>query len=234
MKPARLALACLPLALAACAATAPPPPQAPAALPTAWHAPLPHQGSLSGLAQWWARWNDPLLLVRQAQEVSPGVAQARSRLVQARATQTASHAALLPAVDGQASAGRGFNEQLAAVASTAQAGLQAQWEIDLWGGNAAADTAARERLAGAQALWHEARVSVAAEVALQYSSLRTCLQQQAIAEDDERSRAQTARLSQQSERAGFTAPATHALAKNPLNLHTSTSAAKAHTSPLKR
>lgn len=215
MKPARLALACLPLALAACAATAPPPPQAPAALPTAWHAPLPHQGSLSGLAQWWARWNDPLLLdlVRQAQEVSPGVAQARSRLVQARATQTASRAALLPSVDGQASAGRGFNEQLAAVASTAQAGLQAQWEIDLWGGNAAADTAARERLAGAQALWHEARVSVAAEVALQYSSLRTCLQQQDIAERDARSRAETARLSELSERSGFTAPATHALAR---------------------
>ena len=39
--------------------------------------------------------------------------------------------------------------------------------------------AASERLQGAQAQWHAARVSVAAEVALQYSSLRTCLQQQA-------------------------------------------------------
>ncbi|OJX34044.1 MAG: RND transporter [Burkholderiales bacterium 68-12] len=206
--------ACLPLALAACATPAPPP-RVEAPPPTVWQAPLPHQGSLASLAQWWSQWGDPLLvdLIREAQDLSPGVAQARSRLVQAQAARTASRAALGPALDGQASASRGFNEQIGAVASTAQAGLQAQWEIDLWGGNAAADTAARERLAGAQALWHEARVSVAAEVALQYSSLRTCLQQQEIAERDAQSRAETARLSELSERSGFTAPATHALAR---------------------
>lgn len=210
----RRLIACLPLALAACATTAPPP-QVPPPTPMAWQAPLPHQGSLGGLAQWWTQWGDPLLvdLIQEAQNLSPGVAQARSRLAQAQAARTASRAALLPTLDGQASASRGFNEQIAAVASTAQAGLQAQWEIDLWGGNAAADTAARERLAGAQALWHEARVSVAAEVALQYSSLRTCLQQQEIAERDAQSRAETARLSELSERSGFTAPATHALAR---------------------
>lgn len=218
MKPDTHALrrltACLPLALAACATTAPPP-RVEAPPPTVWQAPLPHQGSLASLAQWWSQWGDPLLvdLIREAQDLSPGVAQARSRLVQAQAARTASRAALGPSLDGQASASRGFNEQIAAVASTAQAGLQAQWEIDLWGGNAAADTAARERLAGAQALWHEARVSVAAEVALQYSSLRTCLQQQEIAERDAQSRAETARLSELSERSGFTAPATHALAR---------------------
>ena len=66
---------------------------------------------------------------------------------------------------------------------------------------------------GAQALWHEARVSVAAEVALQTSSLRTCLQQSTVAERDAQSRAETARLSALSERAGFTAPATAALAR---------------------
>ena len=50
-------------------------------------------------------------------------------------------------------------------ATTAQAGLQAGGEIDLFGANQATRDAATERLAGAQALWHEARVSVAAEVA---------------------------------------------------------------------
>jgi len=206
--------ACLPLVLGACATTAPAP-QVDAPTPATWHAPLPHQGSVQALGDWWAQWGDPLLvdLVREAQALSPGVAQARSRLAQARATQAASRAALGPSVDGQASASRGFNEQLGALASTAQLGLQAQWEIDLWGGNAAADSAAAQRLAGAQALWHEARVSVAAEVALQYSSLRTCLQQLGIAERDMHSRGETARLSALSERAGFTAPATNALAR---------------------
>ncbi len=205
---------CLPLALGACAITAPPA-QVPTTPPVAWQAPLPHQGSLGDLTRWWTQLGDPLLveLIDAAQAVSPGVAQAQSRIAQARATQVASRAALLPSLDAQASASRGFNEQLAGIATTAQAGLQASWEIDLFGANRATKTAADERLAGAQALWHEARVSVAAEVAQQTSSLRTCLEQLRVAERDAQSRGETSRLSGLSERAGFTAPATAALAR---------------------
>ena len=211
----RLLLAAwVPVALGACA-TASPPAQVAAPLPAGWQAPLPHQGSLQGLSQWWTQLQDPLLveLIDAAQSISPGVAQAQSRIAQARATQVASRAALGPSLDGQASASRGFNEQVAGIATTAQVGLQASWEIDVFGANAATKTAADQRLAGAQALWHEARVSVAAEVALQTSSLRTCLQQLNVAERDAHSRSETSRLSALSERAGFTAPATAALAR---------------------
>lgn len=148
-----LLAACVPLALGACA-TASPPATVSVPAPAGWQAPLPHQGSVAGLSQWWAQLDDPLLveLIDAAQTISPGVAQARSRIAQARATQVASRAALGPALDGQASASRGFNEQLAGIATTAQAGLQASWEIDLFGANAATKTAADQRLAGAQAL----------------------------------------------------------------------------------
>lgn len=209
-----LVAAALTLALAACSTT-PPPAQVPAAAPPGWQAPLPHGGSVEDLARWWARVDDPLLveLIESAQAVSPGMAQARSRIAQARATQVASRAALGPSLDGQASASRGFNEQVRSTATTAQARLQASWELDLFGGNAATKAAADERLAGAQAQWHEARVSVAAEVALQVSSLRSCLQQLDVAVRDARSREETSRLSGLSERAGFTAPATAALAR---------------------
>ncbi|PJI95628.1 NodT family efflux transporter outer membrane factor (OMF) lipoprotein [Acidovorax sp. 69] len=211
---ARLILtACLPFALGACAVTAPPA-QVQATPPLVWQASLPHQGSLADMAQWWTQLGDPVLveLIDAAQAISPGLAQAQSRIAQARATQVASRAALLPSVDAQASASRGFNEQLAGIATTAQTGLQASWELDLFGANRATRTAAEERLAGAQALWHEARVSVAAEVAQQTSSLRTCLAQLRVAERDAQSRSETSRLSGLSERAGFTAPATAALA----------------------
>lgn len=211
----RLLLAAwVPVALGACA-TASPPAQVAAPLPAGWQAPLPHQGSLQGLSQWWTQLQDPLLveLIDAAQSISPGVAQAQSRIAQARATQVASRAALGPSLDGQASASRGFNEQVAGIATTAQVGLQASWEIDVFGANAATKTAADQRLAGAQALWHEARVSVAAEVALQTSSLRTCLQQLNVAERDAQSRSETSRLSALSEQAGFTAPATASLAR---------------------
>ncbi|WP_440105797.1 efflux transporter outer membrane subunit [Acidovorax sp. BL-A-41-H1] len=209
-----LVAAALVLLLAACSTT-PPPAQVQTAVATGWQAPLPHGGSVEDLARWWARVDDPLLveLIESAQAVSPGMAQARSRIAQARATQVASRAALGPSLDGQASASRGFNEQVRSTATTAQAGLQASWELDLFGGNAATKTAADERLAGAQAQWHEARVSVAAEVALQVSSLRSCLRQLDVAVRDARSREETSRLSGLSERAGFTAPATAALAR---------------------
>ena len=153
MSTPRLLWVCLPLALGACAIT-PPPAQVQAAPPLAWQAPLPHQGSLDDLGRWWTQLGDPLLveLIDAAQAVSPGVAQAQSRIAQARATQVASRAALLPSLDAQASASRGFNEQLAGIATTAQAGLQASWEIDLFGANRATTTAADERLAGANAV----------------------------------------------------------------------------------
>jgi NodT family efflux transporter outer membrane factor (OMF) lipoprotein len=212
-RPSRLALAALPLLLAACAVQRPPA-QAPAPTPAGWHAPVPHQGSVADLARWWELHADPLLgeLVRDAQALSPTVAQASAQLAQARAQQVAARAALLPALDAQANASRGFNEQVGGIATVAQAGLQAGWEIDLFGRNAAVADAARERLAGARAQWHEARVSVAAEVALQYSGWHHCMRQLAVAQADARSRGETARLAQESERAGFTAPATAALA----------------------
>ena len=60
------------------------------------------------------------------------------------------------------------------LATSASASLQAAWEIDLFGGNRAASDAAQARLEAAQAQWHDARVSVAAEVASTYTSLRAC------------------------------------------------------------
>ena len=205
---------CSVLLLGACS-TARPPQAVPVQTPAGWAAPLPHGGQMADLAQWWRQWNDPALvpLIEAAQGISPSVAQARSRLLQARATQTTARAALLPTLDAQATSSRGANAQIGGLATTSQAGLQAAWEVDLFGANAATRDAASERLAGAQALWHEARVSVAAEVALQTSSLRTCLQQLDVAERDARSRSETSRLSGLSERAGFTAPATAALAR---------------------
>lgn len=214
----RLALTALPLVLAACAAPRPPAQTEPAA-PARWNAPLPqvslpHGGSVAGLERWWDAQGDALLaeLIREAQRASPSVAQAQSRFEQARATQVAARSALLPSLDAQASASRGFNQQAAGLANTAQIGMQAGWEIDLFGKNRAANDAALERLSGARAQWHDARVSVAAEVALQYTGWRHCVKQASVLQGDAASRGETARLSRDSERAGFTAPANAALA----------------------
>src|SRR5262249_6232904 len=91
--------------------------------------------------------------------------------------------------------------------------LQTSWEVDLFGGLGARVDAATARLAGAEAGWHEARVSVAAETATTYVDMRTCHLQLEVTGNDAASRAETARLTALSAEAGFTAPATAAQAR---------------------
>ena len=217
-QPALIALAAA-LFLAGCTAL-PAPLLVSAPIPPQWQAALPHQGSLTDLSQWWQQQGDPVLgeLIAAGQAVSPTVASARSRIEQARAARVAAGAALLPTLDASASLSRGRSAQAsgsgaAAVATTAQAGLQAAWEIDLAGGSRASLDAAAQRLLGADAQWHEARVSVAAEVANQYDSLRTCRALADVTQLDAASRQETARLSGLSTQAGFTAPSADALAR---------------------
>ncbi|APW40162.1 RND transporter [Rhodoferax koreense] len=207
-------IAALALLLAACATPARPPAVA-LPSPTQWQAPLPHQGSVEGLNRWWQQLDDPLLaeLIDAAQAVSPTLASARSRVLQARATRTTANAALLPSVDASANASRGFNESAGGLAGTAQGALQASWEADLFGANRATRDAAQARADGAEAGWHDARVSVTAEVANAYFSLRSCNRQLAVTQSDAGSRAETSRLTGLAADAGFQAPATAALAR---------------------
>ncbi|MEJ7687680.1 MAG: efflux transporter outer membrane subunit [Variovorax sp.] len=198
---------------------------------------LPHGGSAAAMAQWWRQLDDPLLveLIDAAQAASSNVAGAAARIAEARASRVAAGAALAPNLNGTLSASRsnsptgGFGASgtaapvggatsSAAVASsppitTLQAGLQSSWEVDLFGGLRASRDASQARLAGADANWHQARVSVAAETANAYLGERACRRQLAVAMSDAQSRAETARLTDLSARAGFTAPADAALAR---------------------
>lgn len=215
MKHSRLiAAAAAALWLAGCAVSRPPETVS-ADPPPQWYAPLPHNGTLSDLTRWWQQFNDPLLvdLIAAAQTASPTVAAAGTRIAQARATRVAAGAALLPSLDANASLTRGNAQPPAPLATTAQAGLQTAWEIDLFGGNRAAAHAAGARLRGAQAGWHDARVAVAAETANSYVNLRTCERQLRVADNDAKSRSETARLTSLSADAGLTAPASAALAR---------------------
>jgi multidrug efflux system outer membrane protein len=220
----------LPLVFSAC--TLPRPPEkVTAPTPPQWRTPLPHGGSLPVLADWWRQLDDPLLveLIDAAQAVSPNVASAAARIAEARASRVAAGAALAPNLTANASATRsnsptgGFvglggtgtssaSTSIPAI-TTLQAGLQSNWEIDLFGGLRATRDASQARLDGAGAKWHEARVSVAAETANAYFGERACRRQLAVATADTQSRSETARLNDLSARAGFTAPADAALAR---------------------
>ena len=181
----------------------------------AWQAPLPHNGQLADLRSWWLRQGDAvqLELIEAAQNVSPSLAMATSRIAQARASARGTQAASGPTVDASGAIARaqtaGF--PVPPPATTVQLGLMAGWEIDLFGANRAANNAAAQRLASAQASWHDARVSVAAEVANQYIAYRACRVQLALTQQDAASKTESARLTSITTRAGFTATGQQAL-----------------------
>ncbi|MBT2332702.1 efflux transporter outer membrane subunit [Variovorax paradoxus] len=228
-----IAAVCLPLSLAlglaGCGLTRPPA-TVEAPFPAQWHAPLPHGGSLASLADWWRQLDDPLLveLIAAAEAASPNLASAAARVAEARSTRVQAGAALLPNLDGTASASRGVSgssfgsggtasssggSTAIAPLTTLQAGLQSKWEIDLFGRLRADRDSAEQKFNSASAKWHDARVAVAAETANAYFAERACQQQLRVAESDAKSRGETARLTDLSARAGFTAPADAALAR---------------------
>jgi NodT family efflux transporter outer membrane factor (OMF) lipoprotein len=190
-------------------------PAAPPSLPAAWQAPLPHGGSTQALAGWWAQFDDPLLpeLIAASQAASPGMASALARVERARASSAVASAAALPQVSGVGSAAHGREALAQPMGTRLTAGVQAQWELDLFGAVSAGRQAELARLQGAQAGWHDARVMVAAETATTYVTLRACEAQLTQTELDARSRGETARLTDASAKAGFTAPAEAALAR---------------------
>lgn len=217
MSPRLAWCAALPLVLASCASTAPAlmPGDAEAPVAAQWHAPLPHGGRIVDLQQWWTQFDDPLVprLIKAAQGASPTIAEAAANLADARASRVSSRAALLPALDIDASATRGRPELGEAVAKVSSSSLQASWELDLFGANRAGLSAADARLASSQAGWHDARVSVAAEVARNYVELRACEAHVEQARTDAESRAQTARLTELAVTGGIRSPASADLAR---------------------
>lgn len=184
-------------------------------VPPQWQVPLPHDGKVSDLRLWWTQFDDPLLneLILAAELNSPSVAAARSRLYQARAASTSATATLLPRLDATLSGSRGQQDIRFPSGTATSGGLAASWEIDLFGAASANYDAANLRYSGAQADWHLARVTLAADVATSYVGLRACEASLAQRQTDAESRRETSRLTGINAEAGLESPANAALAR---------------------
>ncbi len=177
--------------------------------------PKPTSTDTASITQWWKHFDDPLLaaLIDDAQASAPAAAQALARVREARANAQAAGASLAPAVGLAADASRGASPGGAFTPATqATAGLQAQWELDLFGGLRHRHDAARWRAEEARFDWHEARVALAADVAQTYVTLRSCEAGAAVFERALASMRTSADLTREKVRVGFEAPANAALA----------------------
>lgn len=200
-------------ALMSACATAPPQLEPIMPAPRHWNAPLPHGGDAEAVREWWSHFDDPLLpeLVQAAEASSPTLAEAVARIRQARAALVETRAAGLPVVNGSASAQRSKSLQLGNQ-TTGAVGVDASWETDLFGAVRHSTAAAAARAEASSLQWHDARVSLAAEVGQSYAGLRACEALAAVYEQEAQSQGRTAELTRERVRVGFEAPASGSLA----------------------
>jgi len=131
------------------------------------------------LSKWWRQLGDPLLdsLINEAVGGNLDVAVAKAKIREARATYRQQQGALLPAVEGSAWATR--TRSGASVAgsepsnySQYQAGFDASWELDLFGGNRRALEVARHGAEAAEEDLRDTLVSLIGDVASYYVQIR--------------------------------------------------------------
>lgn len=193
------------LLLAGCASLKAPSPPADAgvAVPAGWSRTEPAT-TPTALARWWQRFEDPVLtaLIEQALAANTSIASAQATLRQSRALAQVQQARLGPDLGVSASAQRNRTGS-AASASSFRAGFDASWEPDVFGGQRAArDAAALDAEASAFGLG-DVQVSVAAEVAQTYVTLRSTDQRLAIARENLASQEETLQITQWRVQAGL-------------------------------
>ncbi len=125
------------------------------------------------LARWWLQFNDPMLsrLVEDALLANHSIGAALGSLAQARAVRDVAAAGLWPVVGSSASAQRNRGNDQSA--SSFRAGFDAGWELDVFGAIRQSVNAADANVIASNASLGDVQVSVAAEVALNYITVRT-------------------------------------------------------------
>jgi multidrug efflux system outer membrane protein len=178
-------------------------------VPAEWFTQLSSPYALStpaaaSLAQWWQRFNDRQLtaLVTQALQVNTNVLTAQAALQQSRALRDVKSAGLGPAIGTSASARRsqsGSNDP----SNSFQAGFDASWEPDVFGGKRSALNATVADARAAEASLANVQVSIAAEVAVTYIELRGLQARLAIARSNLAAQLETLQLSRWRTQAGL-------------------------------
>lgn len=218
-RPGRRASACrrpwpaviLILLLAGCAAVGPEYAAPDLPHPPAWSGAAGAAGTAragTDLAAWWQALGDPTLtrLIERAQASSPDLRGARARLREARARRAAAGARTLPSLSASASAATGKSSGQSGGGGQSEhydAGFDASWEADLFGGIRRGVEAAQADLEATAADLEAVRVSLAAEVALNYVELRAAQARLAIARANLESQSETLQLTDWRAQAGL-------------------------------
>jgi len=157
------------------------------------------------LTQWWKQFNDPVMtgLIEEALKANLDLKSAEAVVRQARASRGIASAALWPSVGASA----GYQRERTTTAPTDQnlfqAGLDAVWELDIFGGLHRNIEAADANVEAAVENMHAVQVSLVAEVALDYVQLRGYQQEVLVAQQSQKVQKETADITRKLFAAGF-------------------------------
>lgn len=156
------------------------------------------------ISQWWLRLNDPLLneLISTALHNSPDMRSARAKLLASRARLTLADADFMPRLNGALGGSRSKSGN-ASPANQFNAGFDASWELDLFGGLRRASEAAEADAGATLANLYHTQVTLAAEVALNYVQLRSLQQRLAIARNNLSAQRETLKITEWRAQAGL-------------------------------
>lgn len=175
------------------------------------------QENLGELAGWWEIFRDPLLssLVKRALASNLDLKMAEARIRQARAARAAAAGFLGPRVEGSGSftrtrtpvtgpsPGGGGSHTEGLILDHYEAGFDASWELDIFGGRRRGLEASQADLHAAVENSREVLVSLVAEVAREYLELRTLQERILVARKNLDVQKRTAEITRRRFEAGF-------------------------------
>lgn len=209
-------------------------------IPNSWHGVLPHGGSNLQLINWWQQFNDPILemMISSALNTNPTIFEALAKIKQAQANLSSSRSYLFPSLTATGSAAASKNSMQSisggsttsnggsgdfftnnGLANGASGGVNMSWELDLFGATRRSIEASEARYSASKYDWNDAKVSLTAQVADAYVSIRECQNLLQTYREENKSRIATQNLTQLRAKSGFAArtdvsQATGSLAQN--------------------
>ena len=176
--------------------------------PAAWSAPLAQPADAESLSRWWETFDDEQLtaLVRRAVAGNLDVRTAISRVREARATMRATRTQLRPSADATGSARASGTSEEAGIGGTTDLyslGIDASWELDVFGGIRSAVDAALATTDAREADLQDVLITLTADVALDYIDTRSLQRRLEIARSNVDLQQQTLELTQFRAQAGL-------------------------------
>jgi NodT family efflux transporter outer membrane factor (OMF) lipoprotein len=155
-------------------------------LPEKWQNSLENKQPLDPkvLANWWTTFNDPLLsrLIERSINGNFDLKKALARISEARAQRGIAKADYFPKINSSGSTGESYNGNSDQRNGHYSLGLDASWEIDIFGRISRSVESAQASMEAIEAGYQDVMVSLVAEVGLNYVQMRTLQTRLNIAE----------------------------------------------------